>query len=165
MNNKHIRIYLPLTVFIMVALSVGAVKELTHVHQFRTLVSAVSDGVARTVPGYVQGTRRERRSRKGGYRNTVFVDYATPDARLTLKTTVDDEMHTRLYPGKRVVVTYHPDNPRIAVMEGAHDMLGWGRRLAILFMAAGLVICAQLIIYWVFSPVRRLSRDMSQRLG
>lgn len=165
MNNKHIRIYLPLTIFILVALSVGAARELTHVHQFRTLERAVSDGTAKTVPGYVQGTRRERRSRKGGYRNTVFVDYATQEERLTLRTTVDDDMHTSLYSGKKVVVTYHTKNPRIAVMEGAHDMLGWGRRLAILLMVVGVVICLQLIIYWVFSPVRRMSFDLSRRLG
>ena len=54
MNNKHIRIYLPLTIFILVALSVGAARELTHVHQFRTLERAVSDGTAKTVPGRCQ---------------------------------------------------------------------------------------------------------------
>lgn len=163
--NSNIAIYLPLTICILVALSVGAVQQLIHVHQFRALNSAVSDGEARTARGFVQGVQRERRTRSGGYRNTVFVDYATPDARLTLRTTVSDDVQARLHPRKQVNVTYHPKNPRIAVMEDAHNMLGWGRRLAILIMVGGALICLQLIVYWVFSPLRKLSVDMSREPG
>lgn len=162
--NKHVWIYLPITVIVLIVLLFTIARELTYMHQFRSLSALVSAGEAEVTPGYIQGVRRERTTRRGGYRNIAFVDYATRDERLTLKTRVSEDHAEQLYPGKRVSVLFHPEDPRIALMEGAISQLGWGRRLMIIFMTAISFICIQIIIYWAFNPLSKLRFDLYPRL-
>lgn len=161
---RHTWIYLPVTLFLLAVFSVTAVTQLIDFQQLRNLQKLASIEAANVTPGYVQGVTRERRSRRSSnYRYYAFVDYATPEVRLTLKAMIDKAQYERFSVGEQVSVIVHPDNPRIAVMKGARDSTGWGKRLLILFLIAGAIICIQLIISWLLAPKRYIQYDFSKR--
>lgn len=158
---RHTWIYLPITLVLAVIFAVSAINYLMEFHQLRRLNHLVATQAVEFTPGYIQGVTRERRSKRR-YRYIAYVDYATPELRLTLKAVVSEEQYHSLYPRQQVRVIMHPENPRIAIMEGAQDTIGWSKRIAILVLIAGSIICIQLILGWLLSPKKYRQYDFSQ---
>lgn len=161
---RHIWIYLPIVLLIAAMFAVTAVDELIEFHQFRSLNKAITTEANEVTPGYIQGVVRERRTRRGSsYRYYAYVDYATPEIRSTLKARISEEQYESFYNRKQVRVIYHPENHRIAIMEGAREATRWEKRLLILFLTAGGVICVHLILGWLLAPKKHHQYNFSTR--
>lgn len=160
LRNHLLWLYVPVTIIIIFVFAIATVRGLAQLHQQRALNTLITTEQAVITPGYIQGIRRVtgRATRK----SYAYVDYATVDLRLTLRTRISDEMQTTLTSGTKVNVKFDPDNPRNARMEGAEPDVGWGKKLGILFMTAVIGICMQMLVFWTFSPSRKYTKDFNQ---